>query len=330
MKSSPLIPPGAWLCSALVSHNTHQIPTIRSCRCLGPRGPLLPPFHHPLVNAQSPGPGQPTKSFLLRDGFLVTLASSGHQLQVREDTNKSGSSLLSSIIGIRALSMFRGGTLIWCPRNSCLLVTSPPTTPPSLTLIGSPTLDVVSASLPLLTPGSPPLTTGPLLLPLPSILHPNASLPTCLVSLPYLLTIWICLPAPGRKPSTTQLRYAHGSTFEFWFAHENSQSDSFTYFGQARWLEVVLVLFLSPSFICSCLGSALSQCWFCLRFVCVLSRYVPLPGNQDSSVAPGVGGTPVNWLAEEGLADALSAWNPLITGPRCDHSGSEVSFGSAG
>ena len=196
VKFSPPIPPGAWPCFAHVSHNTHLIPAIRPYRCWGPRGPPQLSFHHPLANAQSPGPGQLTKSFLLRNGFLEALASSGHLLQVREDTNKSGSSSLSSIIGIRALSMFRGGTPIWCPRNSFLLVSFPPTIPPSPTLVGSPTLDVVNASLPLLTPGSPPLTAGPLPLPLPSLLHPNASLPTCLVSLPYLLTIWICLIPP--------------------------------------------------------------------------------------------------------------------------------------
>ena len=37
---------------------------------------------------------------------------------------------------------------------------------------------------------------------------------------------------------------------------------------------------------------------------------------KDLSVAPGVGSTPVNWLAEEGLADALSAWSPLVIEPR--------------
>ena len=65
-------------------------------------------------------------------------------------------------------------------------------------------------------------------------------------------------------------------------------------------------------------------------FCCLAFVKHPLPGNLEPAVATGVGGIPTNWLTDEGLADALSAWNPLVTGPQCDHPGSDVSFGSAG
>ena len=184
-------------------------------RYLIPLGTLLAPvirpplsqFYHPLASVPSPGSGQLRKSYLPRNGFWETLACPGHLLRALEDTNKSGSGTLLSITGIRGLSMFKEGTPNWYPSNSFPLVSSPNTTPLSLTLVGFLSLDVVNASLPLLPPGSPPQIAGPLLLPSPPLQPYNTSLPTCHVSLPCLLTIRSCptpLP-PLPYPSTTPI-----------------------------------------------------------------------------------------------------------------------------
>ena len=194
-----MIPPGASTCSALASKNPPLVPTVRTRRCSGQGGLLpsplspLPSLPPPLVNAQSLGPGRPTKFSLPRNGFLETLALIGHRLLVPEVRNKSGSSLLSSIIGTHGPSMSKGGTPDWCPTKSFPLATLQPPLPPPPTPPGSPAPGVANGTLPLPTPWTSPPTAGPLLPRLPSPLHPSASPTTFLDFLLCLNTIWTSL-----------------------------------------------------------------------------------------------------------------------------------------
>ena len=210
------------------------------------------------------------KSCLPRNGFWEALAWPGHLLRALEDTNKSGSRTLSSITGIRALSMFRGGT----PQ----LVSEKLLSTRQLTDHHSSVSD--SGWLPISqrrkrfaqSPAARISSTdcrSPSCSPLPSLLHHNASLPTCHVSLPCLLTIWSCLTPPPflappqpryASPTTTQLRDASSYAFEHRLALGNRQSVSFTFSGQRLVCSKLVFPYLCPPSVrCLCVGSALPQ-----------------------------------------------------------------------